>query len=27
MSGKPEDLLAYMGIDRKMITKKVLSFF
>jgi transketolase len=27
MSGKTEDLLAYMGIDRKMITKKVLSFF
>jgi transketolase len=27
MSGKPEDILAYMGIDRKMITKKVLSFF
>jgi transketolase len=27
MSGKPEELLAYMGIDRKMIAKKVLSFF
>ena len=27
MSGRPEELLAYMGIDSKMITKEVLSFF